>query len=390
MAPDNDRRIPVQFSKSARLLVGTFATSLSSLIFCLALQGCAHLHKVEITHQFDNLVVMHTTRRLHGMAEIGRAEICKKFYDEYTDVFDLVFIVSNVPTPLQDFDKIGFFGLTKVVRNSIEGVGAEVFDDGADFGSNETLKGIMYLPSRSLFIEGPTLHEIMHLWVRDKEIIPSAIQQHWGFSDVHGQLGGFDRSKLTLLGKDYYSAGDFTPFANFGNSVPYSPLELYLGGWVPATEVPDIWVLEDGRWVEENGTIKTDANGNRIFTGNNISYWSIEKIIARLGERIPNYKNSKKIFRGVVILVGNKKHPVSTSDIELLRKHVELFSRTESIRAVEGFEEHYNFWEATRGKAKLSTATLDRTLRLTRNSLREHDSSLMEPNATTSHVDLTN
>lgn len=336
-------------------------SSMSLLIFSM-LQGCVHLQRAKITHQLDNLVVMHTSRPIYGTADIGQIRMCRTLYRHYQDVFDLIFMVANVPHSEQDIDKIGFYGWMGVVRNSTLGVGTEIFDDGGIFRSDAALKGVLYFPARELFIRGPTLHEIMHLWVYDIEIIPTVVESHWGFSDVNGQLGGFDRKTLTELGPNTYSAGKFGTVANFGNTVPFSPLELYLGGWITAEDVPEILVFEDGQWVKENGTIKEDDQGNFVFTGTTTSHWPIERIVERLGERVPNHKASQKAFRAAVILVGNDEYPVTDEDIEFLSKHIDLFTRTESIRTVEDFERVYNFWEATGGRATLNANNLNQAL----------------------------
>ena len=53
---------------------------------------------------------------------------------------------------------------------------------------------------------------------------------HWGFSRANGQLGGFDIVNLEDLGDGQWTAGRFGTFANGGNSLPYSLIELYFAG----------------------------------------------------------------------------------------------------------------------------------------------------------------
>ena len=79
----------------------------------------------------------------------------------------------------------------------------------------------------------------MHLWKSDLEVIPSTEHRHWGFSSVGGQLGGFQLDELRSLGDGKYSAGNFAPQRAL-KSVPYSPLEMYLAGFIPSSKVPDI------------------------------------------------------------------------------------------------------------------------------------------------------
>ena len=328
----------------------------TTLLWICMISGCAYFEKPQITHQSDNLVGMHTSRTLEGNSEIGLLNILRRFYEHYSDVFDWIVIVSNVPLERQDMDRVGYWGIMYVLRNSTVGIGINVWDSGL-FGTGCRLKGILHLPANSLIMRGPTLHEIMHLWMNDIEVIPTVNEGHWGFSDVYGQLGGFKRSELKELGNNHYVAGDFGTNANYGNTVPYSALELYLAGWISASEVPDILVFEDGRWIYEEDAeekvIKEDDDGNRIFSGTVISNWSVERIIERLGERKPTTEQAQKEFKVATILIGNDKYPLTESDIKLVSRHVEMFSKTESIRSLEEFDQVYNFWEATGGMAKL-------------------------------------
>lgn len=86
-----------------------------------------------------------------------------------------------------------------------------------------------------------------------------------------GTLGecGFQREELISLGDGKYSSGNFSPHHAIV-SVPYSPLEMYLAGWIPPDDVPDIWVAEDGSWLmrERSGRRpqhQKDADGDWIF-----------------------------------------------------------------------------------------------------------------------------
>jgi hypothetical protein len=82
---------------------------------------------------------------------------------------------------------------------------------------------------------------------------------HWGFSSVHGRLGGFDAATLRCEtptgglppsctagtgGRTRYVVASFFP--NDNTHAPYAPLELYLMGLLPASEVPATFQLLDG------------------------------------------------------------------------------------------------------------------------------------------------
>lgn len=251
-----------------------------------------------------------------------------------------------------------------VVRNDELGTGVGIFDYGSWYYSGESLRGVMHLPSKSFLGSGPSLHEFMHLWVLDRQVIPTVIESHWGFSSVDGQLGGFDLENLVELGEDKYSAGLFGLNANFGNSLPYAPLELYLAGWVTADEVPDIWVAENGEYQfevdpDDPNVIRRQRgpDGFPVFKATRTSTWSIDQIVDVLGERVPRVEDSQKEFRVAVVLVGNEDFPVSQEDIRSVSNEVLIFSLKASLR--EAFDLNtYNFWDATGGRARLEADRL--------------------------------
>ncbi len=344
------------------VLAKHFTWTVLTALVLLQLSGCmtiakTFLSEAQITHHLDNLVVMQTSRSLTEYDKLLNFEICKTFYKNYQDVFDVLFVISNVPRDKFEDGEVGYYGVMAVVRNEELGTGVEVFDHGGWYYSPTTLRGVMHLPARDLLGGGPSLHEFMHLWVLDREVIPTVIEGHWGFSSVNGQLGGFDITNLVELGEDRYSAGHFGLNANGGNSLPYAPLELYLAGWISADEVPDTWVAEDGEFQFEadpdNPDVKrqqTGSDGSPIFRATRTSLWSIKQIVEVLGDRNPSFEDSQKSFRVATVLVGNEEFPVTQNDIEFVRGLVEMFSLKSSLRESLGLDT-FNFWDATGGRA---------------------------------------
>ena len=85
----------------------------------------------------------------------------------------------------------------------------------------------------------------------------------------------------------------------------FSPIELYLAGFIPPEEVPDFQTAEDGKWLlDERGYIVEDDNGYRMFTASGFKTYTIEDIIAEHGSRVPDHSQAQKDFRAVVILLG--------------------------------------------------------------------------------------
>ena len=175
---------------------------------------------------------------------------------------------------------------------------------------------------------------------------------------------------LVSLGNNKFSAAPFLPNSSYRyrSSRPYSELELYLAGLITPEEVPDVWIAEEGRLMQDShGRVERDKEGNFIFEATNISIWPVEKIVEILGPRVPNHLNSQKSFRLAVIAINNSKYPLDDKDKKYLRSVVDLFTAKESILDVDtmiieenkithtwSFEPgQYNFWDATGGRATI-------------------------------------
>jgi hypothetical protein len=191
------------------------------------------------------------------------------------------------------------------------------------------------------------LHELAHAWANFA--VDTGLPAHWNFSSSGGgQLGGFDGQTLQDLGGGRYQATNgkpgFTTFgqnANGGNSVPYSDLELYLMGMRAAAGTPDLLVANSPAFVDP-------ANG--IFSATGFTTHTIDSIIARLGQRVPDVASSPKNFKILVVVLARA--DLSDANFDSLDEDVRLFG----LPGDDGRTGEFNFWEATRG---IGTLTVD-------------------------------
>ena len=236
-------------------------------------------------------------------------------FQRFKDDFDFIFVITNNATHPSNQP----YGVNFVVSNSSKGTGATIFKNGWG-ATSEKLKSFMFLPYKDAISYGPTLHEICHNWANkipkgifktidgNQASLPEmdALDGHWGVASTSGQLGGFDLSTLLTLSDapNHYHAhrGTSTTFglnANGGNSLAYSPLELYMMGLAPKSEVPDIAVFL-GLTVDANDFQKG------IFFATTEKILRLDQIIAQsgIGERIPDYLSSQKECRAIVVVVS--------------------------------------------------------------------------------------
>ena len=285
--------------------------------------------------------------RLNLFTGLPLDEYATILYSYFEDVFDFIMFFSNLDD-IDEHENARYYGVYSAVRNDIAGVGRSMFYSN-DYGSAETLKGVIHFPYNRALRSGPSLHEILHAWANFT--IPTAVGAHWGFSSANGQLGGFDIGNLVELGDNRYAAGRFGTFANGGNRPAYSPIELYFAGYIPPEEVPDLWVAADGEWVVEDGGLARTEDGHGIFTASDVRTYSIEDIVAEAGPRTPSMAEAQWHFRVAVVLLTDDDHPATDGQLALLSDHAAWFS----LPAQD--ESHlHNFFEATAGRG---TVTMD-------------------------------
>ena len=276
-----------------------------------------------------------------------------RFYEHFEDEFDFLIFYPNL-----DLDRLepgsinGAFYAS--VKNDVQGIGLDTFSDNSSWSSAGKLQGVIFhnYDDPSSF-RGLILHELMHQW--GNFVVPITSYPggaHWGLSTSGGYLDCYDISNWIDHGDGTFSAPD--PIY-FRSSEQFSPIELYLAGFIPAEEVPDFQTAEDGEWLlDERGRPVEDDNGyNRMFTASGFKTHTIEGIIAEHGPRVPDHSQAQKDFRAAVILLISEDYPATRARLERLSDDVTWFShagKDESGPPVT------NFYEATGGRG---TITMD-------------------------------
>ncbi|WP_196894488.1 T9SS type A sorting domain-containing protein [Aureivirga marina] len=267
-----------------------------------------------------------------------RYALTQDLYQKFGDDFDFIFYVlneDNVPSTLN------YYGKLIGVSNDIQGIGSNIYDNSGNHGSNGKLQAIMQLSSKSSIQNGPALHELMHNW--GNYILTTDVPGHWGYTggSGKGQLGGFKQSTLVENGNNSYTVGSFGLNANGGNSVPFTDLELYLMGLIPASDVEDFDAFTGITNLQYN------PNGTDTFTAATRVTHNGATIVAEHGARVPDYQTSQKEFKLLTIVLTDT--PLTDEEWDVYDGHVERFGRNGD----NGIAGNYNFWEATNGLATL-------------------------------------
>lgn len=296
------------------------------------------------------------------------------FYEHFEDEFDFLIFVRNFVSGV-DVDESRTPYFFRTVRNEVRGIGKGIDppSNAHRYGSSERLQGVIFLvwvefpqleEGRRLFKTGPIIHEFAHRWANF--IIPTSYGGHWGFSSADGVVGGFDITNLMDHGGGQYTAGSWG-VAGPNRPAHFSPIELYLAGFIPPDEVPDIWVAEDAEWVLNDRGQRIGSDNGPIFTASQFKIYTIEDIIAEHGPRVPDVSQSQKDFRASVILLTDEKHPAKLDVLKRLSDDISWFCHVGDSGPDDTYRgiDRYNFYEATGGRG---TITMDGLSQLQRSA----------------------
>ncbi|MCA8837339.1 MAG: hypothetical protein K8963_05755 [Proteobacteria bacterium] len=293
--------------------------------------------------------------------------IPQRIYEVFKDDFDFITLLYNQVDRAQGS---GPFGSFRIVQSNVKGIGQDTpSNKSATYGSDGKLKGVLSLFTVDSLTRGPALHELAHCCAN--YVIPftgdeSLYAVHWGYSggSSAGQLGGFTQSSLVVntgeLGPNspQYIVDDFGLVANGGNSVPYNELELYLMGFIPATQVQpfDVFTGISGA-VRDVSRVATGGKAIIGFNATKREQWTIERIVAEHGARLPSAAESQKDFTMLVVLVSAG---VPTDEqFDTADEGAENIGRNQD----DGNPRYYSFWEATGGRGTMRTNELRQALK---------------------------
>ena len=320
----------------------------------------------------DNVFVLPVAENLAALwPDFGNEppleDYAARFYGRFRDEFDFLIFFANVrrETQLEPGSLDG--GFFAHVKNDVLSIGLSLFSNNSTWGSEGKLQGVIFFSvyepyhpvfEYSDFRQGTLLHELMHRWAA---FLGEPLSDgHWnGKSNIRGSLGGVFRSGfeeiVDLGGGRYTGAKDpIDPKRN-----PYPPLELYLAGFVPPEEVPDVWAAVDGEWLfGEAGDLVRDENGDRIFSAREIKKYTIDDIIAEHGPRAPDHLQSQKDFRAAVILLVSEDYPATRDILESVSDDALWFSHAGEDNLEKSGWLLWNFHEATGGRGTITMGGL--------------------------------
>ncbi len=278
----------------------TRVVSLSTAVNVLKDGPAVNLQQVNATTQASRNVVNMRLTNAEFFGDFQNPQfITKRFYSMFPDDFDLINVVYE-GSLFQNRYHVG-------AKNQIQGIGMVVTNNTGLYGSAGKLLGLSRFPIDSFFDvdQGRNsavgwLHETGHQWLA---FLPDPLfagsRPHWPFSDLAPGIMGFsdptNGQGLGIPGDLVAEGADFRVQNRQGiPAQTFRDLELYLMGFIPASQVGPHFVLRD-----QNQLAKLNSG---LLSGPADTV-TIQQIVANNGVRVPDSTTAQKTFRMATIYV---------------------------------------------------------------------------------------
>lgn len=211
---------------------------------------------------------------------------------------------------------------------------------------SDFLRGYIFLPTRDNLVAGRFLHEFAHFWaahLTGPTVLANQIESyghHWGFTSVGGVLGGWRPDSLEERPNGRF-AGNVAPRGRATNQIRYAPLELYLMGLTPPSEVDSIKVAVGVSDIVDEG------EGILSFHVERLDTVTIQEIVETNGSRVPSFEDSPKEFHVGLVIIAS--HSLSESDWGYYESAMNFLEAGDGVDLLEVFSEsaypaQYEVW----------------------------------------------
>ncbi len=271
----------------------------------------------------------------------------QRFYTEFEDDFDFIFLWPTAHVPG------GLRGAYLSASNDVSGIGRSISDDTADWGSDGRLQGVLTM---NLSDGGPVIHELTHRWgifVGTDIGLQQCSGAHVGVAGVGcGPLGGFEPNSLVDNGDGTYTVNNtcFSAGGAAADTTALNPLNLYLAGLIPATDVPPFPVPVN---VDCNSISQNFSAGTVTFAADDMVTRTIDDIIDLEGPRVPDSTASQRDFTAAWFVLSHR--DLTPTEMGWFQYRAEYLGR----QAAGDQPLRLTFFEATGDRATLDTRITD-------------------------------
>jgi hypothetical protein len=277
----------------------------------------------------------------HDLPQMNEIALARAVYARLPDRFQ--FLTAFTTQPVDGPAPVW----STTVRNADRGIGMPVFDHSGVFGSG-TLEHVVVMNDVAIYADDPeqppratgyayapsTLailaHEVGHRWVAYGGAAEEGLageDGHWTFALDSG---------ASFLGGNEIRANADGSFATTGAMRTYGPLDRYLMGLAPASDVAPFFVVDDAHSFEVSPGHRGETPGPDSHPEAGVRFQgtrrdvSIEDVRARLGDREPEAGAGRSAFRMATVLVvpaGGRAEPSQVEKVERVRRAFGPFFR---------------------------------------------------------------
>lgn len=251
-----------------------------------SLRGQTAPRRIDATTQLTNTLVNVVDPTFDGNAVTA---LVRRLYGIFSgDPFDFVVVFATHTSGDGIPRSLG-------VKNDVGGINIAAFDSSGDYGSAGRLQQVVFQNGKTLGVE--INHEIGHRWAAylNKPALNLSLPTgfHWGASDHVGQMGNGPYLQPDGTGFRVGNGGGADHFV----SNPFSPLELYLMGLVPPSDVPAYRFVTDPT---------VDVQFGAWLPASSTQHVTIDDIVATYGARTPSANISQNAFSAAFVVVSDR------------------------------------------------------------------------------------
>ena len=174
---------------------------------------------------------------------------------------------------------------------------------------------------------------------------------------MHGRLGGFDGDTLRVFDaeRDHHAARAFSDRGGAeSGELPYSPLEMYLAGWGPLSDVPPLKVAHNADWVRDadDAIVTSDAMDYTEYVFHapeDFTTYGRDWLIDTLGPREPPLGAAPTDFRLLFVYMVDEQFPARIEQLAVVSDEIAHMTRHADADA----GEEMTFWQAAQGMATI-------------------------------------
>ena len=298
-----------------------------------------------------------------GDQDLDLDRVTSAFYQHFQDAYEIIAVVS------QTNQLPGYGGFHRLVRNDVSGIGLPLIDESARFGSAGVLEGVEFYPHNLWTTNAVMLHETGHQWGE--------------YSSVWDPLGGVriqTPSRAATLARRGHDPEVHTPLLSPGavtygavleaerrvgpsggstfvieRTMPlitFNPLTFYRMGHLSPADLPTYRVFLDQGQFDVDTSVAPEVG--TAVTGGHVEV-TVAQMIAADGVR--DGPVTQEIRRAVVYV--SRDGLASPAEMQAVNFFAARFSEADGVTS---WDRYPGFFQATGGRATMSTAIHPRTV----------------------------